>query len=239
MVAAQRIGVDEQVKRARALFNRGLRRDLQDHATLKALIAAIVPREGHTIDVGAHAGDFVAELVRVAPDGRHVAFEPIPELASSLRDRFPQVDVHEAALSDEAGETTFEHVTNMPGYSGLRRRSLPADAHVHQLTVRLERLDDVLPEEFRPSFIKIDVEGAELQVMRGARETIRTHRPYVVFEHGIGGSDVYGTTPGMVHDFLVGECEMRIFDLAGDGPYSPLDFEAVFDQPIWNFIACP
>lgn len=239
MQAAQRLGVEEQLKQLRALTDEGLRRDLRDHQALKTVIAAVVPRDGHTVDVGAHAGDFVGELVRVAPNGRHLAYEPIPGLATGLREQFPQVEVREAALSDSEGTARFQHVVNMPGYSGLRRRRLPRDARVQEIEVRVERLDDRLPDGFRPAFIKIDVEGAELQVLHGARETIRCWRPLVAFEHGVGGPEMYGTTSGMLHDFLVLDCGMRIFDLAGDGPYSRVGFEALFEKPIWNFIACP
>jgi FkbM family methyltransferase len=239
MRTAERLGVDDQVRRLRALTNRGLRRDLRDHAALGAIIAAAVPRDGHTVDVGAHEGDIVTELLRVAPDGRHIAYEPLPDFAQRLRRRFPGVDVREVALSDEGGEVTFQYVRNLPGYSGLRRMRLPADAHVEEIPARVERLDDSLPEDFRPSFIKIDVNGGEFQVLRGGRETILRHKPIIVFEHGAGGPDVYGATSGMLHELLVEDCGLRIFDLAGDGPYSRDRFDEVFDQPIWNFMACP
>ncbi len=239
MSGAQRLGIEEPVKRLRALTNAGLRRDLRDHAMFRAIIAAVVPRDAHTIDVGAHEGDVVAELLRVAPSGRHIAYEPIPGFAKRLRERFPTVDVREAALADAAGEVSFEYVANLPGYSGLKRGRIPGDADVRRISVRLERLDDALPAGFRPSFIKIDVNGAELQVLVGARETIVETRPVIAFEHGRGFSDVYGTTPAMVHDLLVADCGMRIFDMTGDGPYSRDHFEATFDEPIWNFVACP
>jgi FkbM family methyltransferase len=243
MRAAERFGVAEQVKQMRALTNKGLRRDLRDHAALRLLVATTVARDADTVDVGAHRGDVLEELVRVAPDGRHVAFEPLPHLADELRKRFPQVDVRNAAASDTAGEATFQHVTDAEGYSGLRLRDLPPGAGVEEISVRLERLDDALPGDFAPSFVKIDVEGAELQVMLGARETLARHRPIVVFEHGAGASDRYGTTPDLVFDLLVDECGMRIFDLAGDGPYDRERLRRTFsgqvDEPVWNYVACP
>ena len=62
--------------------------------------------------------------------------------------------------------------------------------------------------------VKIDVEGAELQVLRGAVETIRRCKPTIVFEHGIGGADCYGTEPEDVYDLLDGE-EMAVSTLDG------------------------
>jgi FkbM family methyltransferase len=243
MRGARRLGVEEQVKQLRALTNRGLRRDLRDHAALRLLIAATVPRDAHTVDVGCNRGDVLRELIRVAPAGRHIAYEPIPALADDLRRRFPQAEVRDVALSDTTGTSTFQHVTNADGYSGLLRRDLPAGVHVHEITVRLERLDDSLPDGFAPAFIKIDVEGGELGVMRGARETIDRHRPIVAFESGKGSSEHYGTTPDMLYDLLVEDCGMRIFDLAGEGPYGRERLRDTFngnvEQPVWNYVACP
>ena len=55
---------------------------------------------------------------------------------------------------------------------------------------------------------------------------------------GIGGADLYGSKPGELFDLLA-ECGLRIFDLEGDGPYTRDHFEAVFAEPIWNFLATP
>jgi hypothetical protein len=83
------------------------------------------------------------------------------------------------------------------------------------------------------------VEGAEREVFEGAIETLRRHRPVVWFEHGAGGADHYGTTPADVHALLVDEAGLRIFDSDGHGPYSRPEFEAVFTEPMFNFVARP
>lgn len=205
--------------------------------TVRLLLAYTLASDAHCIDVGAHAGDVLSEMLRLAPAGRHLAYEPLPEMARSLAERFPQADVRAAALSDAAGESTFVHVLSNPAYSGLREREYPGRERVQEIRVRTERLDDALPEGFVPAFIKVDVEGAELQVFRGARETIARHRPTIFFEHGKGAADRYGTRPSEIHDLLVGEAGLRIFDERGGGPYSREAFEDLFDQPIWNFVA--
>jgi hypothetical protein len=103
--------------------------------------------------------------------------------------------------------------------------------------VNTQRLDSALPDDYVPSFLKIDVEGAELQVLQGALETLRRHRPIIWFEHGTGGAEHYGTKPADVHRLLTGEVGMRIFDADGEGPYSEADFDAVFTQRMWSFVA--
>jgi hypothetical protein len=70
-------------------------------------------------------------------------------------------------------------------------------------------------------------------------ETIRAHRPLVIFEHGIGAAERYEYGSEDVHDLLCGELGMRIFDLDGEGPYSRKEFVELFPQPIWNYVAVP
>ncbi|HZV73087.1 MAG TPA: FkbM family methyltransferase [Conexibacter sp.] len=245
--AVVRSGREEQarallghVREARSAFDPGMRRVLRDEHAMRVVLATALRRDGNAIDVGANRGDTLDMILAVAPDGRHVAYEPIPGLAEQLAARYPGVDVRNAACSDEAGNAEFTHVLNAPAMSGLRQREdLPAHAaEVERFTVRLDKLDEALPEGYVPSLVKIDVEGAELLVMRGAAETLARHRPYVIFEHGVGGADLYGSKPGEVFDLLDG-CGLRIFDLEGDGPYTRDRFEAVFTEPIWNFLAAP
>jgi FkbM family methyltransferase len=236
MQLAERYHLDEHLKRVRAIGNRGLRRDLRDHAALKLLFAAILRADAHVVDIGANHGSVLAELVRLAPDGRWLAFEPIPELHAELSAAFPGVDVRDVALSDSAGEATFQHVVSADGYSGLRRRTYPGKVDVREITVRTARLDDELAPDFAPALIKIDVEGGELGVLRGAARTLATHRPAVIFEHGQGAAEHYGTTSGDVWDVL-DAAGLRVFDLAGVGPYTRPQFEAAFTEPIWNWIA--
>jgi FkbM family methyltransferase len=204
------------------------------------ILATVLRTDSTAIDVGANEGAVLEAIVRIAPRGRHLAFEPIPDLYESLVARFPSVDVHPCALSDRAGTADFTHVLDAPAYSGLRKRDdLPPGAtRVQRVSVRTERLDDVLEGGPAPTLIKIDVEGAELGVMQGAVDTLQRHRPFVLFEHGAGGADVYGTHPNDVFDLLAA-AKLRIFDLDGDGPYSRERFEATFAQPIWNFLAAP
>lgn len=230
--------MEDHLKSVRAIADPGLRRDLRDHAAARLVIAMTLPPDGDAIDVGAHAGDVLAVMQRVAPLGRMLAYEPIPELHAGLVASFPRAEVRRAALSDEAGTSEFVHVVGAPGFSGLRERSYPGDPERHTIEVRTERLDDALPEGFHPRLIKVDVEGAELQVLRGAAEVLERYRPAVLFEHGEGAADRYGAgSSGELHDLLVGHAGLRIFDLAGEGPFSRAQFEDLFTAPVWNFVA--
>jgi FkbM family methyltransferase len=244
---AGRLGKEEEVREvighvreARSAFSPLERRELRDEHALRVILAAVLGPDSNAIDVGANEGAVLESVVRIAPNGRHMAFEPIPQLHEQLVERFPTVDVRRAALSDTAGSTTFAHVIGAPAYSGLRERGdLPPNAsEVQRIEVSTERLDDILADGPVPRLVKIDVEGAELSVMQGGIETLQRHRPFVLFEHGAGGADVYGTHPNEVFDLLAG-ARLRIFDLEGSGPYSRERFEATFAEPIWNFLAAP
>ena len=220
-----------------------IERDQSDVQHMRRLLAFCLTANANCIDIGAHRGAVLSEMQRIAPDGRHIAFEPLPHLAEFLRTEFPDVDVRESALSDHSGETDFAYVHGAAeGWSGLRFRPLPTGerATVEQIKVKLDRLDDLLDPEYRPAVIKVDVEGAELQVFKGAVETLRRHGPIVIFEHGTGSAEAYGTTPRDVFAFLGDEAGMRVFDLDGGGPYSVEDFEQTFSSAARvNFVAHP
>lgn len=185
----------------------------------------------------------MAQIVRLATQGRHHAFEPIPQYARELRAKFPGATVYNLALSDAIGKTSFCHVVSNPAYSGLRRRTYPRpDEEVRSIEVDTDTLDHILSEGERIDLIKIDVEGAELQVVRGAAATLKRCRPLVLFEHGVGASDHYGTRPEMIYRSLVDDCGLRLNrmdrylkDLA---PLSLNEFvEVTSSGMVWNFVA--
>jgi FkbM family methyltransferase len=231
--------VAPQARRAAQLLSsRSARRDRRDNEALKLLVAATLAPDDTAIDVGANQGRVLADIIRAAPHGRHIAFEPIPELAAELRRRYAGVDVRCTALSDEHGEAPFTHVKSRPGYSGLRERPYPGKEQLEQIVVHVERLDDLLPEGCVPAFIKIDVEGAEGKMLAGAIATLERHRPVVAFEHGMSAEPIYGTTPADIHGLLVERARLRIFDMDGSGPYSLAQFEETVGLGTrWNFFA--
>jgi FkbM family methyltransferase len=215
----------------------GIAQDRHDNERMALLLAFALRADSSCIDVGCHEGGFLREVLRLAPEGRHLAFEPIPHLYEYVASEFPDVDIRRIALSDAAGTATFMHVRDLPGYSGLRRRTYPGEQDVEEITVETARLDDVLPADFVPALVKIDVEGAEELVLRGAERTLRRHQPIVVFEHGLGAADHYGTQSVAVWD-IFRDAGMRIFDLDANGPYGREEFQDEFlRNRRWNFVA--
>jgi FkbM family methyltransferase len=217
------------------------RRDMYDWENMRRLLAFSLTADATCIDIGAHRGMVLEEILRVAPAGEHIAFEPIPWLAAELTAQFPHVRVHQIALSDGAGTAEFSHVSgDAEGLSGFRSRALPpgVQAQVSQISVQTARLDDVLDPACDPALIKIDVEGAELQVLAGARETLARRHPIIVLEHGSGSAEAYGTHPRDIFALLCDDVGYRLFDLDGNGPYTLEEFEHGFSSRLRvNWIA--
>jgi len=71
-------------------------------------------------------------------------------------------------------------------------------------------LDEVIPLDIKIDFIKIDVEGAELGVLKGATRLLKKYLPIVIFEFGLGASDFYGTKPADMFNLLTKEVGLKI-----------------------------
>lgn len=167
---------------------------------------------GSAIDVGAHEGVFLRHLVKYSL-GPHWAFEPIPSFAARLQRRFPNnVTVEPIALSDSNGHAEFHFLPGAAAYSSLLKRSEIENGQlVKPVTVQVRSLDDYLRPDVNVAFLKIDVEGAEASVLRGARLLFHRCQPITVFEcsasrlpdciHALQGT---GMRVSFLADFLAG-----------------------------------
>lgn len=187
------------------------------------------------IDVGCHKGEVLEWFLKFAPQGKHIGFEPIPDLFERLKTQFAHTGCtfYNYALSAETGETEFVYVPEAPAYSGLKERDYDGKTvHPQRIPIQVRRLDDILPQDLRIDLLKIDVEGGELGVLQGAIETLRRQKPLVIFEHGKGASDRYGTTPAMIWN-LFAQVDMKLHTLPGylekKQPLSLAQFEAEFE----------
>ena len=145
-------------------------------------LATLATRPGdHVADIGANHGIYTHAL---AKRGAVVeAFEPQPECVAVLRAyasrrRLANVRVHSVALSATAGIGTL-HLPHGSESSPSASLRATADGDA-ALEVTLERLDTF--ELFDLTLLKIDVEGAELDVLQGAAETLRRCQPLLLVE---------------------------------------------------------
>jgi FkbM family methyltransferase len=152
-----------------------------------ALADALEPG-GTFFDVGANVGFFSILAARaVGTTGAVYCFEPVPTNASRIRwnarrNGFRNVHLLEVAASDESGSTTLL-LAKHPGGAVIASAGAPPDpaGAIDVPTVTIDEL--VSAGRVRPpSVVKIDVEGAELAVLRGMLATLRQHRPVIVCE---------------------------------------------------------
>lgn len=143
-----------------------------NEAEYRAFRDAVQPGEV-ALDVGANVGAYTLLLGRwVRPGGRVFAFEPAGEAFAGLSRHVELNGLGDGVtcVRAAAAATTGTALLAVDGLSGANR--LASDAGGER--VETVTLDDFCAREgIHPSFIKIDVEGAELDVLRGARETIR------------------------------------------------------------------
>lgn len=215
------------------------RRIRADDRSLGFLLSFALTIRSNCLDVGARHGQFLRQFPRMSPKGRHIAYEPLPDLCSELRRRFPEVEVRERALSNREGHSSFVRVLDpdLEAYSGLREQPYPKPVKTEAITVEVECLDNHLPTGWLPDFIKIDIEGAELLAFQGAIRTLRSAKPLIVFEHGPNASQGYGVDCDDIHSLLCHDVGLRIFDMDGHGPLDALQFRDAIASGRWNWVA--
>jgi FkbM family methyltransferase len=138
-------------------------------------------------DLGANIGFFSLLGARlVGPGGRVFAFEADPELATRLRangvrNHFTWISVEEMAVWSETRSVAF--VRADPAQSPDRGLGfVTASPNFEALKVHAVSLDEFARRSPAPDFIKCDVEGAEVEVLRGARQLLQTKRPGLLCE---------------------------------------------------------
>lgn len=220
-----------------ALVDAAARQGQREEIGIRAAIAATLRGSGLYVDVGTNRGQVLAEAVRLAPGTRHIAFEPIPELAAQVASRFPGVDCRNLAVADAPGVSEFCHFRNLDGWSGLRRRPEISDSEgsPEYISVQVSTLDAEL-EGSHPAVVKIDVEGAEVGVLRGARELLARARPLLIFEHVYEAAALYGAAPGEPWDVLA-EAGYAVCTATGEGPVTREEF--VRPGAVVNWLAVP
>ncbi len=139
-------------------------------------------------DVGANIGFFGVLGARlVGTSGKVVAFEPVPQNAALIRENFAlngfaHARVVEKAVASHSGRVDLL-LSRHPGGATLLTQAQITDAE-RTITVKQVSLDEVVFDQHvpAPSLIKIDVEGAELAVLRGMQRILREIRPLIVYE---------------------------------------------------------
>lgn len=187
---------------------------------IQKVLRRAIKADSNGLDVGAHYGHMLSAMTRYAPNGRHYAVEAVPEKVTFLRRKFPEVTIHEVALGSAEGTTDFFINRSRSGFSSLRQHGEEKDTY-EKINVQMTVLDSLLGSlSHRIDFMKVDVEGAEEFVFRGAKKFLAEHRPTILFESAPADPKIFGRKPSDLYDAL-DESNYKIRRLASwlyDGP---------------------
>ena len=172
--------------------------DRAERATLRRLIAP-----GMTVyDIGANIGIYTQFLAKlVGASGRVVAFEPeqrnVERLRAAIR-QYDQVEVLHAAVSDSSGTLKLYVADDL----NVDHRSYACEEHRPFVEVNAVALDDIVSDRGTPDVIKMDIQGAELAALRGARRLLSQTSPALLLEYWPYGLRSAGEDPQLLVEEL-------------------------------------
>lgn len=180
-----RLSIADRIKKllpASVYYPYKIRQEVRGVEPELAVLRELVPAGCTAIDVGANRGYYSWALADIAATVE--AFEPNPLLAKFARAKLgSKARVHEIALSDRVGSATL-YVPRRASGSSLHITGNLGNVYrqqsVDEIEVKLASLDSYGFKNV--GFVKIDVEGSEMEVLGGARETIRANRPTMLIE---------------------------------------------------------
>lgn len=149
-----------------------------------SLLIALCNETTNAIDVGANIGLTSIALSQVCTKGKVIAIEPVPQTFGFLESNIEAANASNVSLVNIALGAASGSVDMFVNDNNLAASFVTHTNVGEQCAIRLATLDQVVCERSLPSvdFIKIDVEGFELEVLRGASDTLSRFRPIVLLE---------------------------------------------------------
>jgi FkbM family methyltransferase len=185
-------------------------------------------------DIGANIGNWTQSFVEAFPDCKIVAFEPGASAFKVLSSRFQsRSNIHcvNLGLSDRDAEVTLFSDSEASGLSSVNKRRLEHFSinFDKQEIIRVTRLDSWIlsnPEYSTPTIIKLDVEGHELSVLAGAKETLKNIK-LVQFE--FGGGNIDSKTYFQDFWYLFIELKFDLYRLSPRGPVKVNEYSELLE----------
>lgn len=174
------------------------------------------------VDCGANCGTF--SLLAAQLGATVHSFEPDRDnfglLSFNLALNGLKATINQACVGDTTGEVEF--FINDPRQHNRGRHTLVNDGTMTRTKVNSIRLDDYCKDFAGFDVLKIDVEGAEMRVLRGAEEVIRKFRPTIIFEAHEAGAARFGTSTVEIKHWL-SSCGYRLSRLTEQGLVDDVD----------------
>lgn len=209
---------------------------------LQNLYQKILKQGDVAVDVGAHSGRHTIPMAAsVGGKGKVIAFEVLPGVIPVLKSKCDEfalttVEIKDVALSSAPGAGSFTVALDRLQESGLLRRDVYNGAtETEEIQVTIETLDHYDFGKVR--FIKIDTEGAEFDVLKGAEQTLRDHKPVIAFEFGENSYKPYGVNPIEVFEYLEG-LGYAVLSILGETLTKEGFQRASVEQRYWDYVAC-
>lgn len=160
------------------------------------------------LDIGSNMGEMALNFaLRTGSSGKVIGFEPVPEnfnrcLYNFTINKFKHLCVEHVAIGQDAGTLYFD---SMPLHNsgGAVLSKVPGEVSV---SVRMTTVDSYVSDQklSRVDFIKIDVEGFEMEVLSGAKSVLLKHRPTLCIEVNDEHLRRFGSSEAELMDFLLG-----------------------------------
>lgn len=176
----------------------------------KRVYLSFVRRGNIVLDIGANFGAHTIILSHLAgPKGKVLAFEPVVDSFEALRDnvlrrsRFPNISIFQLAVGDPASSEEVALI-RVPGddfgqasMAIQSAGSWASQPDIHEYRAPITRVDDDVTVQrlSRIDFVKIDVEGGEFGVLKGAARTLSRHHPLIYCEVYEAWATSFGYTP--------------------------------------------
>lgn len=209
---------------------------------LESVYSCFLQKGDGVIDIGAHTGRHTKPLSKIVCDnGEVLAFEPIPDIREKLKQKFKNnnnIHILPYALSDKNGHSEFVLAKDRLEESGLVQRVFNGKTSIERIEVEIKELDNIV--EFIPNnlrFIKLDTEGAEYNVLKGARGIMEKYKPIVAFEFGELSYSAYDVDPNDVYNYF-DSLNYKIYSILGDSLTKEEFVKESKVQKFWDYIAC-
>lgn len=199
--------------------------------SLTQLIKAHLDPNKDVIDVGANVGLFSVLFSKLLSKSNKVlAIEPTPSALRNLyynvekNDCLDSIRIFEGVASDSQGNFQIKVIAGMEEYSTLGNMVHPSilQKPYDRIDVKGETIDNLASLfDLNTGFIKIDTEGAEYKVLKGARRTIERYHPYILSELSDILLESFGANSKMVIKLLE-DCGYKIIDT--DFPDKPISY---------------
>lgn len=196
------------------------------------LLKMLFPVGGVFFDVGANYGFFSLMAASLGGELSVVcAFEPQPRLITALKmskqkNQFDSLHIYELALGQRQGEVDFYIPQTGSGIGSLLRDHANQFGSVSRTRISLATLDGIFSKEGLRRFdlMKIDVEGAEIDVLKGGKHTISQYHPYIWFEMNPSAQERAGYHQEDIYSLLdsLGYCEYYDINTLMQGVKKPI-----------------